>query len=62
MLVCLDWELTLEVVETVAERKPAQIVCLGAGFRKNDQLKVNAVQTIKSRARSEESTIVFKVA
>jgi hypothetical protein len=62
MLVCLDRKLTLEVIEAVVEHKPAQIICLGAGFRKNDQLKANAVQTIKSRARNEESTIVFKMA
>ena len=61
LLVCLDRELALEVIEAMIDQKPAQIICLDAGFQNNDQLKVNAVQAIKSRARSEESTIVFKV-
>jgi len=61
LLVCLDRRLTLEVIEAMIDLKPSQIICLDAGFQNNDQLKVNAVQAIKSRARSEESTIVFKV-
>jgi len=61
LLVCLDRQLTLEVIEAMIDQKPSQIICLDAGFQNNDQLKVNAVQAIKSRARSEESTIVFKV-
>jgi adenine-specific DNA-methyltransferase len=61
LLVCLDRELTIEVIEAMVERAPAQIVCLDAGFQRNDQLKVNAVQAIKSRARNEETTIVLRV-
>ncbi len=61
LLVCLDRALTLEVIEAMVERNPEQIVCLEAGFMHNDQLKVNAVQTIKTRERSKETTIAFKV-
>jgi adenine-specific DNA-methyltransferase len=61
LLVCLDRALTLEVIEAMAARDPAQIICLDAGFNGNDQLKVNAVQTITTRARGGDDTIVFKV-
>lgn len=61
LLICLDKELNLEVIEAMVEREPSQILCLDEGFKGNDQLKVNAVQTVKSRNRNEESDIVFRV-
>jgi len=61
LLVCLERSLTLAVIEAMVARDPGQIICLDAGFNGNDQLKVNAAQAIASRARSKESTIVFKV-
>ncbi len=61
LLICLDKELTIEVIEAMVEREPSQILCLDEGFKGNDQLKVNAVQTVKSRNRNEESDIVFRV-
>jgi len=51
----------LEVIEAMVERNPAQIVCLDSGFHNNDELKVNAVQTVKTRASNAETTIAFKV-
>ena len=42
-------------------RTPAMILCLDDGFRGNDQLKVNAVQTVKSRNQNDETDIVFRV-
>jgi adenine-specific DNA-methyltransferase len=36
------------------------VICLDAGFKGNDQLKTNAVQTFKSRAQSKEQEIVFR--
>ncbi|CAN5592927.1 hypothetical protein BH23CHL5_BH23CHL5_10230 [soil metagenome] len=61
MLVCLDPSLTLEVIEAMGARDPGQIVVLDAGFANNDQLKVNAVQAITTRARGGQKTIAFKV-
>ncbi|HEX7409092.1 MAG TPA: site-specific DNA-methyltransferase [Candidatus Binatia bacterium] len=63
LLLCLDRELTLEVIEAMVNRvpAPAQIICLDAGFQGNDQLKVNAVQTVKSRNRLKEGDLVFQV-
>ena len=61
MLVCLDNSISLEAVEAMANRDPGQIICLEDGFEGDDQRKVNALQTIRSRARSADSTIAFKV-
>ena len=63
LLLCLDRQLTLEVIEAMVNREPApaQIICLDAGFQGNDQLKVNAVQTVKSRNRLKEGDLVFQV-
>jgi len=40
---------------------PSQIICLDAGFQGNDQLKVNVVQTVKSRNRLKEGDLVLQV-
>ena len=56
LLVCLERPLTIEVIEAMAARDPAQIICLETGFEGDDALKVNAVQTVKSRPNT-----VFKV-
>lgn len=61
LLVCLDRNLTLEVIEAMAARDPAQIVVLDAGFKGDDRLRVNAVQTVRARVRGAESSIAFKV-
>lgn len=61
LLICLDRELTLAVVEAMVEKTPSMILCLDEGFKGNDQLKVNAVQTVKSRNQNEETDIVFRV-
>lgn len=60
LLICLDKELNQAVIDALAEAKPLQVICLDEGFRGNDQLKVNSVQTFKTLARGEESEIVFK--
>ncbi|MBI1425587.1 MAG: site-specific DNA-methyltransferase [Gammaproteobacteria bacterium] len=49
MLVCLEHELTLDVIRTMAEKGPERVVCLDEGFAGNDQLKTNAVQTFKNK-------------
>lgn len=54
MLICLEKELTLELIRAMAEKKPQRVVCLDAGFVGNDQLKANAVQVFKTK------DIVFK--
>ncbi len=60
LLICLDKHLTQEVIDAMAEREPLRVICLDAGFQGNDQLKANAVQTFKARARTLETAIEFR--
>ena len=60
LLVCLDKEITPALIDAVADANPLQIICLDEGFKGNDQLKTNAVQTFKSRAKEDEEAIVFR--
>ena len=60
MLICLEKEVTSELIDALADAEPLQVICLDEGFQGNDQLKANAVQTFKARAESQESEIVFK--
>jgi adenine-specific DNA-methyltransferase len=60
LLICLEREITLELIDALADANPLQVICLDEGFKGNDQLKANAVQTFKARAEAEESEIVFK--
>jgi adenine-specific DNA-methyltransferase len=60
LLICLEKEITTELIDALAEANPLQVICLDEGFKGNDQLKANAVQTFKARAQAEESEIVFR--
>lgn len=60
LLICLEKEITPELIDALAEKNPLQVICLDAGFKGNDQLKANAVQTFRARAQAEESEIVFR--
>lgn len=60
MLVCLDKQITQEVIDAMADMEPSRVICLDAGFQGNDQLKANAVQTFKARARNRETAIEFR--
>ena len=57
MLICLEKELTPEVIKAMADKKPSRVVCLDAGFADNDQLKTNAVQTMKSKGVTKFQTV-----
>lgn len=48
LLVCLEKNLTKELIRAIAEKEPHRVVCLDSGFKGNDQLKTNAVQIMKS--------------
>lgn len=60
LLICLEKEITPALIDELAEAGPLQVICLDEGFKENDQLKANAVQTFKARAQAEESEIVFR--
>lgn len=60
LLICLEKEVTPELIDALADAEPSQVICLDAAFKGNDQLKANAVLTFKARAQAEESEIVFR--
>lgn len=60
LLICLDKEITPALIDALADADPLQVICLDEGFKGNDQLKTNAVQTFKARAASRETEIVFR--
>jgi len=48
LLICLEKNLTKELIRAIAKMEPQRVVCLDSGFEGNDQLKTNAVQIMKS--------------
>ena len=48
LLICLEKNLTTELIRAIAKMEPQRVVCLDSGFEGNDQLKTNAVQIMKS--------------
>ena len=57
LFICLERELTLELIRAMAERKPERVVCLDEGFASNDQLKANAVQIFKTKGVTSFKTV-----
>jgi len=57
MLVCLEKELSKEVIKAMAEKRPSRVICLDQGFANNDQLKTNAVQIMKSKGVDDFRTV-----
>ena len=62
LLICLEREITKELIKAMADADPLQVICLDEGFKANDQLKANAVQTFKARSqgKDKEAGIVFR--
>lgn len=56
-LICLDRSLTFEAIRAMADMKPSRIVCLDEGFRGDDQLKANAVQTFRAKGVAKFQTV-----
>jgi adenine-specific DNA-methyltransferase len=57
MLICLDKNLTHEVIRGIADLKPQRVVCLDEAFAGNDELKTNAVLIMKSKGVTKFQTI-----
>ncbi|MEI8372181.1 MAG: site-specific DNA-methyltransferase [Planctomycetota bacterium] len=57
LMICLEPELTLDLIRAMAEKKPERIVCLDEGFAGNDQLKANAVQIFKTKGVTSFKTV-----
>lgn len=47
--ICLEKQLTLEVMHAIADLEPSRVIVLDEGFQNNDQLKTNASLTLKSK-------------
>lgn len=62
LLICLEDAITRELIDAVAAAEPVQFICLDRGFKGNDQLKANAVQTFNARnqGREKEKQINFR--
>ena len=57
LFICLERELTLELIRAMSECKPERVVCLDEGFADNDQLKANAVQIFKTKGVTSFKTV-----
>jgi adenine-specific DNA-methyltransferase len=62
LLICLEDEVTRELIDAVALAEPMRFICLDRAFRGNDELKTNAVQTFAARnqGREKSNQIVFR--
>ena len=60
LLICLEKEISQEVIDAIANKNPSRVICLDESFGNNDQLKTNAVHTFKIRAEHEGTEIVFR--
>jgi adenine-specific DNA-methyltransferase len=57
LFICLERELSLDLVRAMADRKPERVVFLDEGFAGNDQLKANAVQIFKTKGVTSFKTV-----
>jgi adenine-specific DNA-methyltransferase len=61
LLVCLGEAFTIELFEAMVDLDPAMILVLDSGFGGSDELKVNALQTVRARNQRTGSDIVLRV-
>jgi len=61
LLIYVGNALTLRMIEAMVELEPSLILVLDAGFGDDDELKVNAMQTVRSRNQGAGSDIALKV-
>jgi adenine-specific DNA-methyltransferase len=57
LFICLERQLTLDLVRAMAEHRPERVVCLDNSFTGNDQLKANAVQLFKNKGVTSFKTV-----
>jgi adenine-specific DNA-methyltransferase len=57
LLVCLEDNITLDLIKYIADQRPERVICLDRGFANNDQIKVNAVQIFKAKGIAKFQTI-----
>ena len=61
LVVCLSDALTIEAFEAMVDLDPVMILVLDKGFGGNDELKVNALQTVSSRNQRVGSDTALRV-
>ncbi|WP_420617744.1 site-specific DNA-methyltransferase [Candidatus Poriferisocius sp.] len=61
LVIVVDGKLTLEAVEEIVARRPPLILVLDRCFGDDDEMKVNAMQTIRSANQSGGADITLKV-
>jgi adenine-specific DNA-methyltransferase len=61
LLICLSRQLSIKAFEAMVELEPAMILVLDAGFGGSDELKVNALQTVRARNLQSGSDIALRV-
>ena len=57
LLICLEHDLTKDLIVKMAEIKPARAICLDTGFKNNDQLRTNAMEIMKSHGIADFRTV-----
>ena len=57
LLICLEHNLTKDLIVKMAEIKPARAICLDVGFKGNDQLRTNALEIMKSHSVADFRTV-----
>ena len=62
VLLCLENEVTKELIDEVINLEPFRFYCLDRAFKKNDQLKVNTIQQFAAynQGREKETEIIFR--
>lgn len=57
LLICLEKELSVDLMKQLAKLEPARVVCLDSGFNGKDDLKTNAIQIMKSHGVDDFRTV-----
>lgn len=57
ILICLENELTIDLIKQMAKLEPTRVVCLDSGFNGKDDLKTNAIQIMKSHGVEDFRTV-----
>jgi adenine-specific DNA-methyltransferase len=57
LLICLEKELSIDLITQIAKLEPARVVCLDSGFNEKDDLKTNAIQIMKSHGIDDFRTV-----
>lgn len=57
LIICLEKDLTVDLITQIAKLEPARVVCLDSGFKEKDDLKTNAIQIMKSHGIDDFRTV-----